>query len=530
LHRFFILGLRESATRYLTNKTLTVYTKLFRCFYFLLFFCLHQQILVKWCKSSKIIICFLLDICNVYGKMRSIVKNCYATYDIFTQDEQSYGVGWVPFEGTNKKNNSSPEFAYTNQHDLDGIPFKGEVTWYSGGGYVFMLRGTEASMLDRFNYLDENHWIDFSTRAIIVQFTTFNPNINLFAIITALIEKPGVGSLITSYRIETANLFGSAATEAGKLEMDKFFGSPACISPFIRQIAFVLVLVGYVIKELRNIYRQRCTYFKMFWSYMEWFILIGSFASIAAYVYMIVATKDAIDEFSRTHGNVFMNFQFLAYWNEALTYLTALVCFASTLKLVRLFRFNQRIGLLGSVLSYASKDMKYFMIVFLVMFSAFVLVFYLLYTDTLEGFRSILGSTETCMQIILGKFDFTSMYEREMVLGPMLFALFNLCVIFVMVSMFVAILDDSFHRVLEDLKLQSDEHEITQFIFSQLIQWTGLSRTNWGKRLVADAQGVIEPTYMEDSERELNMKLNELTQMMDEFLSYVQINQLAGTK
>lgn len=282
-----------------------------------------------------------------------------------------------------------------------------------------------------------------------------------------------------------------------------------------------------MIKEIRNILRERCNYVKMFWSYVEWFILIGSFASIAAYVYMIVATKNAIAEFSRTHGNVFMNFQFLAYWNEMLTYLTALVCFASTLKLVRLFRFNQRIGLLGSVLRYAAKDMKYFMIVFFVMFFAFVLVFYLLYADTLEGFRSILGSTETCMQIILGKFDFTSMYEREMILGPLLFALFTLCVIFVMVSMFVAILDDSFHRVLEDLKLQSSDYEMTQFILAQFVLWTGLNRTNWGKRLVDSVHPIPEPTFMEDSEWELNNKLNELTRMMDEFLSYVQINQLA---
>ncbi|TPP62406.1 hypothetical protein FGIG_02447, partial [Fasciola gigantica] len=455
--------------------------------------------------------------CNVYDKMKPMVKNCYSTYDLLQQDKQSYGNGWIPFNGNSKQNNSSPEFTYTSQSDLHGIPYMGDVTWYSGGGYVFLLRGTEDEMQRNFDKLDQEHWIDFSTRAIIVQLSIFNPNINLFAIITALIEKPGTGALIPSYRIETANLFGSAATEAGRLDM-------------AFQIVFILALIGYMIKEIRNIYHEKCNYFKMFWSYVEWFILIGSFAAIAAYVYMIVATKEAIAEFSRTHGNVFMNFQFLAYWNESLTYLTALICFVSTLKLVRLFRFNQRIGLLGSVLRYAAKDMKYFMIVFFVMFFAFVLVFYLLYADTLEGFRSFLGSTETCMQIILGKFDFTSMYEREMVLGPLLFALFTLCVIFVMVSMFVAILDDSFRRVLEDLELQSKDHEMTQFILAQFVLWTGLSRTSWGKRLVESTQATQEPTFLADSEWELNNKLNELTRMMDEFLSYVQINQLAETE
>lgn len=151
--------------------------------------------------------------------MRPMVKNCYSVYDIHQQDEQPYGVGWIPFEGNTRRNNSSPEFAYTSQKDLDGMPYMGEVTWYSGGGYVFLLRGTEDAMQRNFNELDQEHWMDFSTRGILIQFAIFNPNINLFAIVTALIEKPGTGALITSYRIETANLFGSAATEAGRLEM-----------------------------------------------------------------------------------------------------------------------------------------------------------------------------------------------------------------------------------------------------------------------------------------------------------------------
>ncbi|KAF5402954.1 Polycystic kidney disease protein [Paragonimus heterotremus] len=452
--------------------------------------------------------------CNVYPLAKPLIKNCYDSYDMFTQDEQAYGVGWIPFHGDSRHNNSMQEFQYTSTSVLEGVPYRGEMGWYSGGGYVHMLRGSEQDMLKNLNFLQSNNWIDFGTRAVIVQFTAYNPNVNLFAIVTALVELPGLGTVIPSYRIETANLFGTAGSQVSTVEIGF-------------QVAYVVALLGYMIKEARNLYKQKCQYFKDIWNFVELFIMFGSFAAIAAYAYMIFATKEAVAEFSRTHGNVFMNFQFLAYWNEVLTYLLAVICFFATLKLVRLFRFNRRIGLLGSVLRYAAHDLKYFMIIFFLLFIAFVLVFYLLYEGTLADFRSFLGSVETSLQIILGKFDFTSMYERELVLGPLMFAVFTLCIIFIVVSMFVAILEESFGKVMQDIRLQSDDHEITQFILAQLIAWTGLNRTGWGKKLMGPIDTAQEPVYQEHSERELSHKLTELNRLMDEFLGYVQLNYLA---
>ncbi|CAH8578611.1 unnamed protein product [Schistosoma turkestanicum] len=456
------------------------------------------------------------DSCNVHELAKNLFKHCYGSYDMFNEDKETYGISWVKFEGDDKSNNSAPEFVYQNSSRLKGYPYLGQIAWYSGGGYVHLLRGSKNEMLDKMSYLNDTHWIEFSTRAIIVQFTVYNPNINLFAIITALVEMPGIGAMIPSYRIETANLFG-------------VIGSETKVAQLTSQALFAFILFCYLIKEIRNMFRQRLKYFTKFWNFVELFIICGSIAAIAAYIYMILSTKSSIEEFSRTHGNIYMNFQLLAYWNENLTYLTAIICFFAMLKLVYLFRFNQRVGLLGSVLKYAATDLKYFCFIFLVVFSAFVLVFYLLYNDTLNGFKTILNAIETSMQIILGKFDFTSMYERQMVLGPLLFAAFSLCVVFVMVSMFIAILDESFQRVLKDLSLQSDDHEMTQFIAIQFIQWTGLDRTAWGKNFIKNGHTQQqEPIYDPDSESSKHVA--QLKSLMDEFLEHVQQNLMTEEK
>ncbi|CAL8108414.1 unnamed protein product [Calicophoron daubneyi] len=450
------------------------------------------------------------DSCIVVNKMRPLFKDCYASYDISTQDEEPYGVGWTDFQGDLYSNNSSPEYWYHTSSQLNGMVYLGDVSWYAGGGYVHALRGSKEEMLTKIQTLKSQNWIDFKTRAMIIQLTTYNPNVNLFAIITVLVEKPGIGSLIPHYRIEIANLLGNS-TQSVQTAF---------------QVLYVFALICYLVKEMRNIYKSGWRYFKSFWTFTELFIIIGSIAAIAAFAYMTQATTKHVNEFSRTHGTVFMNFQFLAYWNEALVYLTACICFFATLKMIRLLRFNKHIGLFGSVMSYAWRDMRYFFLVFGTVFLAFVIVFYLLYSATLKDFRSFLASMETSLQIILGKFDFTAMYEREMILGPLMFATFTLVIIFVMVSMFVAILDESFQKVMEDVSLQSDDHDITEFIMSQLVSQFGLGNTGWGRKIVNKVRPEARSSD-EESERDLSKKLAELTRMMDEFLSYVQVNHLA---
>ena len=51
---------------------------------------------------------------------------------------------------------------------------------YGGGGYVRNLGLTQQDTTDIINYLKDNLWIDRATRAVFIDFTVYNANINLF--------------------------------------------------------------------------------------------------------------------------------------------------------------------------------------------------------------------------------------------------------------------------------------------------------------------------------------------------------------
>lgn len=83
----------------------------------------------------------------------------------------------------------------------------GEYNTYPGDGYVYELRGSLSFLKGNLSLLQQFSWIDRQTRAIFVEFTTYNPNINLLMVATILIEILPTGTFLTTARFEPLNLF-----------------------------------------------------------------------------------------------------------------------------------------------------------------------------------------------------------------------------------------------------------------------------------------------------------------------------------
>lgn len=99
------------------------------------------------------------------------------------QDEKDYGVGWEPVYQNTSYTNRREEYSYTTAKALDGYPYMGDRFWYSGGGYTVRLRGNATVLRTKLQQLEKEGWVDRYTRAIFVEFTVYNPGINLFGIL-----------------------------------------------------------------------------------------------------------------------------------------------------------------------------------------------------------------------------------------------------------------------------------------------------------------------------------------------------------
>ncbi len=153
----------------------------------------------------------------MYKQVDKLFTDCYGLYDIWSQDEKNYLPGWIPLSNPNI---STPlEYRYTRASARGGFPYSGQITFYSGGGYVHEMRGSEKKLLENAQRLRKEGWIDHQTRAVIVEFTVYNPGTHLFGVTVILFELPGSGGVLPSFRIEPANLLSFTMSNVKAFEL-----------------------------------------------------------------------------------------------------------------------------------------------------------------------------------------------------------------------------------------------------------------------------------------------------------------------
>ena len=52
-----------------------------------------------------------------------------------------------------------------------------KVRTYGGGGYILSLTGYIGDLKDRIQLLKDNNWVDNRTRALLVEFSTYNAQV-----------------------------------------------------------------------------------------------------------------------------------------------------------------------------------------------------------------------------------------------------------------------------------------------------------------------------------------------------------------
>lgn len=401
-------------------------------------------------------------------KMAKILKplglECHKKYSILNQDEGVYGQKWKELYINDTFSNMADEYKYMDSKELDGYPYYGKMAVYGGGGYVVKLKGSQKKLHETMVRLQNENWIDKMTRAVFIEFTIYNPQVNLFTVCTMLSEFTGAGSIITSYRFEPCMLLP--------------YMTQAALFQILCEIVFVAFLIYFIVKEVKSLIKLRKNYVKEFWNLVELGIVSLSIGGMFIFMYKTFETNHLTEMFKKTQGNEYMKFQYVALWNQLFTYIVGWVVFLATLKFMKLLRFNKRMSLLSTTLRESAPGLLNFSLVFWIFFLAFVQVFYLLYFKQLQEFSNFVTGAETGFLMMMGQFDFERMKRIQPIIFPIVFSLFVVTITFILINMFLSILNETFATVREDLDKQSNDYEIVDFMVGRFKTWTGIGASS----------------------------------------------------
>ena len=171
----------------------------------------------------------------------------------------------------------------------------------------------------------------------------------------------------------------------------------------------------------------------------------------------------------------YVNFVTISIWDEMFGLVLACVVFVSTIKFIKMLKFNRRMSMLGDTIKLATKDLKMFSITFFIYYTAFCFMGYLLFGSKLPNYGTFAGTFEALFAFALGDFDFEAFEDAHRIMGPVFFFLYVGIVYIGLMGMFLTIIYDAFAQVKANADMRSNDYEIVDFMmrkFKGVFGWT----------------------------------------------------------
>ncbi|KAL5009826.1 hypothetical protein ScPMuIL_012131 [Solemya velum] len=401
------------------------------------------------------------DVCRSLSQKS---RPCFEEYSFSNEDTVDYCIGWhkepcaqdeEPFHFT------SPAWRYTSSLDIWGLPVSGIYNTYGGGGYILNFDINPETSVMMLNELVRNKWLDRKTRAVFVEFTLYNPNSNLFIYVIYLAEF-----------LETGGVFPWTHSQAIRVHQDA--GALGSFT-IVCQVIFVLMLLVFSFGTLRTLCREKRAYFKDLWQTFDLCGIIVCFVLIGFFAVQRILAEQTLSKF-REDKKKFLNFYHIIIWDMIYNALLAFVTFFATIRILKILSYNRRITEVATVVSYAGKDLIGIFTVFSLVFLAYVLLGFLLFGNYLEEYKSVFTAMGTLTNSIIGKNKLDSMIQSVPLFAQVYFFTFAIFIIFALVTMFVASLNNSIYEIRRDMKKEEPTYGVLDLIGSVVRKLFGNDR------------------------------------------------------
>ncbi|KYO25132.1 hypothetical protein Y1Q_0001766 [Alligator mississippiensis] len=419
--------------------------------------------------------------CVVHDDFKEEISGCYDVYSEDKEERVSFGL----LNGT--------AWRYHTEEELGGSSHWGRITSYSGGGYYIDLKLTREETAEALQLLKENLWLDRGTRVAFIDFSVYNANINLFCVLRLVVEFPATGGAIPSWQIRTVKLIRYVST------WDFFI--VAC------EIVFCIFIFYYVVEEILELRIHKLQYFTSIWNILDVVVILLSIVAIGFHIFRTIEVNRLMGELLK-HPDIYADFEFLAFWQTQYNNMNAVNLFFAWIKIFKYISFNKTMTQLSSTLARCAKDILGFAIMFFIVFFAYAQLGYLLFGTQVENFSTFVKCIFTQFRIILGDFDYNAIDNANRVLGPVYFVTYVFFVFFVLLNMFLAIINDTYSEVKEELSNQKNELQISD-ILKQGYNKT-LMRLKLKKERISDVQKALQNGTKELEFEDFKNSLKEL--------------------
>ena len=301
---------------------------------------------------------------------------------------------------------------------------------------------TQGSALRVIHNLQNNSWIDEKTRAVFIEFMIFDSSTSLFSAVTLLLEALPLGGVATFKRINTMSLYGDRA--AGT----RLFNA-------LCELIVIVIVLYFIVAEIVKCCRQKRSYFKSAWSYVELAQILSATATVVLSIFRRYHTSKLV---KKIHANPFetSSFHYAVLWSDLENALMAVLVFILTLKVLKILKFNEHIASLAASMARCRNKIVSYSAVYMVAFLAFMQIALLVFGSTTKAYSSVSEVFRTQFGMFIGgATNYQELKDANRIIGPLYFFLFMTGMACILINMFLAILNESYR----DVKIYPEERD-----------------------------------------------------------------------
>eukprot|EP00747_Dinoflagellata_sp_TGD_P195981 gnl/TRDRNA2_/TRDRNA2_65472_c0_seq2.p1 gnl/TRDRNA2_/TRDRNA2_65472_c0~~gnl/TRDRNA2_/TRDRNA2_65472_c0_seq2.p1 ORF type:complete len:934 (+),score=226.75 gnl/TRDRNA2_/TRDRNA2_65472_c0_seq2:98-2803(+) len=420
--------------------------------------------------------------CKVSKLFSHVFHECWGDFNPRSESMEDFSQRFIPTY-------LAPAYQYRTPMQTQQIMLEGKTAYYPGGGFMFdmPLNKTESKIM--FQDLWEWYWVDRATRAVIIEFTTLNTNVNVIVNSRIAFEFLPTGSVIATHNADAQlALMFTPSMKAGAPLGIFLLQLVVLITFFLFTVYVFSLMVKTMLNYLgQNLYQfmkhnsivsmpkhfmKTCFHFFMFgWNFVD-VLILGLFYVYLGFrirTYMATGNEPNFQAGVIGHPEKFMPFSTIMWYLDncgKVFSILALVCWVKMFKYLCLVSYFR---LLVRILERCAKSLVIFSVLLLVIFFGFAVAFFIGFGDKVVYFSYLSNSFLVLFFLLLDGYNVDSQWFAPgvMLWTPMVFLIFCILVYFVLLNVFIGIVLDVYAIASHALSLKESgvEKKNPMFVF-----------------------------------------------------------------
>ncbi|KAL2775460.1 polycystic kidney disease and receptor for egg jelly-related protein precursor, partial [Daubentonia madagascariensis] len=378
---------------------------------------------------------------------------CHPKYGIDPEDTKDYSSFWNEINKWRTDKNPNG-FTYKPQGKQWVYYSYGLLYTYGSGGYAFYFfpKQQKFNSTLRLKELQESNWLDEKTWAVILELTTFNPDVNLFCSISVIFEVSQLGVVNTSISLHSFSLAEFNRKTSAEIYL---------------YVAILIFFLAYIVDEGYIIMQERASYVRSVYNLLN-FALKCIFTVLIVLFLRKHFLATGMIQFYLSNPEDFIPFHAVSQVDHTMRIILGFLLFLTILKTLRYSRFFYDVRLAQRAIQAALPGICHMAFVVSVYFFVYMAFGYLVFGQHEWNYSNLIHATQTIFSYCVSAFQNTE-FSHNRILGVLFLSSFMLVMICILINLFQAVILSAYEEMKQPVYEEpSDEVEAMTYLCRKL--------------------------------------------------------------